>query len=463
MYPPGTLLSDRYRVLRLLGEGAMGSVYEAEHTVLRRRVALKALHPRFARVDEAVGRFVREAQAAASIGHPHIVDVLDFGVFETVPFLVMELLRGETLAERMAHEALDVATACTLTAQVLSALSSAHAMGIVHRDLKPENVMIVGDGPGVRGKLLDFGVSKFLQRDPRDDTRSTAEGVLMGTPSYMSPEQWVGAPDIDHRADLYAVGVMLFEMLSGELPFEAPTQVEMYRIVALGVERPPRLDALNASIPAPLASAVARALARDPHERFESAAEFFDAVAAYATEVPAIDRAAPRSRPISLVPAPPELTPARISNTPTLAPASATDATRAAPHTAPQQRLGLRIAVVVAALLGLGGGFFALGRASGPDAQVVATPVVRADARVATAPAPAAASPVVPEVPLPVAPEAPVPVAAPPTPAAEPSPPSAPPVAEAPSGPAPRPHRAASVAPHRPRRTRGGAELLREF
>lgn len=460
MYSPGTLLGDRYRVLRLLGEGAMGSVYEAEHTVLRRRVALKALHPRFARVDEAVGRFVREAQAAASIGHPHIVDVLDFGVFETVPFLVMELLRGETLAERMAHEALDVGTACTLTAQVLSALSSAHAMGIVHRDLKPENVMIVGDGVGIRGKLLDFGVSKFLQRDAGDDTRSTAEGVLMGTPSYMSPEQWVGAPDIDHRADLYAVGVMLFEMLSGELPFEAPTQVEMYRIVALGVERPPRLDALNASIPAPLASAVARALARDPHERFGSAAAFFDAVAAYATEVPAIDRAAPRSRPISLVPAPPEFTPARISNTPTLAPASATDATRVAlpeRHTPPQQRpgLGLRIAIAVAALLGLGGGFFALGRASGPEAPIVATPAVRPDARVATAPTPAA--------PAPVAPAATPPVAALTTPGAEPVPPSAPASVHTPSGPAPRPHRAQSSTPHRPRRTRGGGELLREF
>lgn len=460
MYSPGTLLGDRYRVLRLLGEGAMGSVYEAEHTVLRRRVALKALHPRFARVDEAVGRFVREAQAAASIGHPHIVDVLDFGAFETVPFLVMELLRGETLAERMAHESLDVATACTLTAQVLSALASAHAMGIVHRDLKPENVMIVGDGTGIRGKLLDFGVSKFLQRDPRDDTRSTAEGVLMGTPSYMSPEQWVGAPDIDHRADLYAVGVMLFEMLSGELPFEAPTQVEMYRIVALGAERPPRLDALNASIPAPLASAVARALAREPHERFESAAAFFDAVATYATELPAIDRAAPRSRPISLVPGPPELTPARISNTSTLTPASATDATRVArpePHTQPQQRpgLGLRMAVAVAALLGLGGGFFALGRASGPEAPVVATPAVRPDARAATAPPPTA--------PAPVAPAPTPPAAALPTPSTEPLPPRAPASVHTPSGSEPRPHRAPSSTPHRPRRTRGGGELLREF
>ncbi len=354
----------------------MGSVYEAEHTVLRRRVALKALHPRFARVDEAVGRFVREAQAAASIGHPHIVDVVDFGVYEALPFLVMELLRGDTLAERMAHDTLDVTTACTLATQILSALSSAHAMGIVHRDLKPENVMLLGEGEKVRAKLLDFGVSKFLQGAPGKDLRATADGTLMGTPSYMSPEQWVGSPDIDHRADLYAVGVMLFEMLSGELPFEAPTQLEMYRIVALGEERPPRLDVLNAVVPDALASAVSRALSRNPDDRFSTAAEFFDALAPFAAELPAIDRALPRSRPMAVEPDPPEgmAYTGRVSNTPTIGPSAGSPATTRRPSTSPddlpapplRSERGLRTFAILVAVLALGGGVFALTRTSDP-------------------------------------------------------------------------------------------------
>jgi len=455
MYPPGTILGDRYRILRLLGEGAMGAVYEAEHAVLLRRVAVKALHPRFAVVDKAVGRFVREAQAAASIGHPNIVDVMDFGAYDAVPFLVMELLRGETLAERMARDALDLETACSVATQVLSALASAHAVGIVHRDLKPENVMLLGDDRTVRVKLLDFGVSKFLQGRPDTDLRATGDGVLLGTPCYMSPEQWVGAPDIDHRADLYAVGVMLFEMLSGELPFEAPTQVEMYRLVALGTEQAPQLNALNPAVPSEVSAAVARALARTPGERFESAAAFFDALAPYARELPDLDRAPPRSRPLSLEPTPTESLFVKRDTLPPSTPprhSAPVAATLAAPLDADPQRPTtprriLPLLSMVAVLM-LGGGFFALGRASNmpPEASTPAPPATapfvrpaRVAADSAARPTPTAAQAAVVAAPAPVLPE---PVAL--------SPRMSPPVA---------PRRRVQRASRPPR----GGELLREF
>ncbi len=278
MIDPGTMLEGRYRVVRLLGEGAMGAVYEAERTAIGRRVAVKVLHQHFIRHASAVSRFAAEARAAGAIGHPNIVEVLDFGTHEGVPFIVMEILRGETLAERMARvSTLDPAEACAVTGHILSALASAHAAGIVHRDLKPENVFLATrGGTAFTVKLLDFGVSKFRRADAPHVT--TQDGMPVGTPSYMAPEQWMGRRDTDHRADLFAAGVILYEMLTGGLPYEGETQGELFLEVVQGTAAPPEPGAIAPGVPPALDPIVLRAVERDRAVRFPTAQAFLDAL-----------------------------------------------------------------------------------------------------------------------------------------------------------------------------------------
>ncbi len=292
---PGVTLDERYRVVRLLGEGAMGAVYEAEHVVIGRRVAVKVMHARFTRSPEAVSRFTREARAAAAIGHPHIVSVTDFGTHGQQPFLVMELLRGETLGERIAKSpAVPFQEACVIMGQVLSALDAAHAIGVVHRDLKPENVF-VRDERAASVKLLDFGVSKFHPPGGHEQ-HITKDGLLVGTPNYMAPEQWTGQRDIDCRADLFAAGVMFFELLTGGLPYEGADERELFEEVVRGDHAPPRPSEIAPGVPAVLDAVVLKAVARERERRYQTAQEFLDALRPFGAAAE-IHRAPPGSIP----------------------------------------------------------------------------------------------------------------------------------------------------------------------
>ncbi len=297
MIAAGTVLANRYRLLRPLGEGAMGVVWEAEHTSLRATFAVKLLHEQFARHPEAVERFTREATAAAAIGHPHIVRVSDLGAHEARAFLVMERLYGETLALRLERaETIPYREAGRVMGEVLSALAAAHAAGIVHRDLKPENLFLQATPRGAV-KLLDFGVSKVLAAGP--SLRATRAGQVLGTPAYMAPEQWLALPDVDHRADLFAAGVLLYEMLTGLLPYDAPTEGELFEEVVRGDSVPTAPSELDPCIPEGLDRVVQKAVSRDRDERYASAREFADALRPFGadgievTDAPAGSAASP--------------------------------------------------------------------------------------------------------------------------------------------------------------------------
>ncbi len=291
MIDAGTQLGGKYRIVRRIGEGSMGTVYEAEHARIGRRVAIKLLHERYNRNARAIERFLHEARAAGAVGHDNIVEATDFGTHKGLPFIVMELLRGDALAERLAHERrVPPREAVRIAAQMLSALASAHAVGIVHRDLKPENVFLMQRGANRDVvKLLDFGLSKFRRSDGSSRIE-TQDGVLMGTPAYMAPEQWMGRRDTDHRADLFAVGVVLYEMLTGKLPFQGETQGELFQNIVNGTDEPAAPSTLRPEIPAALDAVVLRAIRRIRDDRFESAKSFLDALHPFGAEdITAVD------------------------------------------------------------------------------------------------------------------------------------------------------------------------------
>ncbi len=250
----------------------MGSVYEAEHVALHRKVAVKVLHPQQAKKKASVQRFQNEAHVAGAIGHPNICEVYDMGELEDgSPFLVMELLQGETLAERIASEgALPFDDIIEIITQVLSGLVAAHDKGIIHRDIKPENVFLTlraGLPPMV--KLLDFGISKVAGAEELHLTRT---GMVMGTPFYMSPEQARGDRNLDRRVDLYATGVMLYECLTGRRPFHASNYNALLMQILTTEPRPAR--EVRPAVPEGFEQVVARAMARDREKRYQSATEF---------------------------------------------------------------------------------------------------------------------------------------------------------------------------------------------
>ncbi len=235
---------DRYRILGELGRGGMGVVHEALDTTLGRRVALKILPPERVADPERRERFLREARAASALNHPGIVTVHDLGNAEGLDFIVMELVEGETLADRIARGPLALGPALGIAAQVADALSRAHSAGIVHRDLKPSNVMVTPEGTA---KILDFGLAKLVEppageggdtlRLRRLDQGESAEGILLGTVPYMSPEQAAGKP-VDARSDVFSFGVVLYEMLTGRHPFRQPTALEtLSAIRTIAVQR----------------------------------------------------------------------------------------------------------------------------------------------------------------------------------------------------------------------------------
>ena len=264
-----------YRSLALLGEGGMGAVYLAEHPGIGRRVAVKVLHKNYTRDEHLLARFLNEARAANAIRHPNIIEILDSGMLaDGTPFLVMELLEGESLGTRLRQNgALPIATAVDFAYQTASALGAAHAKGIVHRDLKPDNLFVVPDPHDThreRIKVLDFGIAKLQQGSVADSVK-TRTGTLMGTPIYMSPEQCRGTRAVDHRSDIYSLGVIFYEMLVGQPPFVSEgfgDLVNMHLNVPPASARSKRPE-----IPLAVDALVLKMLAKNPEDRYADMTE----------------------------------------------------------------------------------------------------------------------------------------------------------------------------------------------
>ncbi len=274
----GSILSNTYEVRRILGEGGMGRVYEAQHTrIASKRFAIKALHPEYARRKEVLVRFQREVEAAASIQSPHVVGVFDVDQTEDgQPFLVSELLEGIELGEYLDERGpISIGEAVRITRQICKALQAAHDKNIIHRDMKPENVFLCGPIESPVVKVLDFGISRL---EGESGNTLTKTGIIMGTPSYMAPEQAKGLR-VDQRVDVYAVGALLYRAITGKIPFDRPDATAT--LAALLTEEPERPRAILPTIPEAFEMVIQRAMAREPEERYGSMAELDAALAPF--------------------------------------------------------------------------------------------------------------------------------------------------------------------------------------
>lgn len=284
---PGEIIDGKYRIVRLIGDGGMGSVYEARHELLGVPVALKFLHGELAKRPGLAARFLQEARVSATIRSPHVAHVTDVDTAsDGSPYIVMELLSGESLQALLARRGkLGVEEATGFAAQILTGLEAAHSMGVVHRDLKPDNVFVTPGQDGPLLKLIDFGIAK-LKESSEYKKEVTRAGVMMGTPEYMAPEQLYAAHEVDHRADLYSLGVILFEMLSGVRPADGDSAEVIITNVLSGRGR--RLGALEPGLAPSLVALVERALEPDRDRRFASAQEMHGALLRVSSGAPDI-------------------------------------------------------------------------------------------------------------------------------------------------------------------------------
>ncbi|MCB9623912.1 MAG: serine/threonine protein kinase [Sandaracinus sp.] len=294
----GKVVAERYRVERRLGQGGMGTVYVAEHLGIGKRVALKCLNPEYAMNGMVVERFLREARLATAAGNEHIVDVTDLGKLpDGAPFLVMELLEGRELGDALEQDGpFVIGRAVRILRQACDALAAAHEKGIVHRDLKPDNLFLAKrTRENEFVKVLDFGISKLTENDKVQ--KLTGTGMTLGTPHYMSPEQAQGLPSVDHRTDVYALGVILYELLVGALPFDEETFPML--VVAIVTRDAPSARLRRRDVPFELDAVIQRCLAKDPEIRPQSVQELADLLAPFESieGEPELVAAAPTLRP----------------------------------------------------------------------------------------------------------------------------------------------------------------------
>ncbi len=315
----GDVIGGKYRVIRLIGDGGMGSVYEAHHEMLGTNVALKFLHSELARRPGLSSRFLQEARVSARIQSPHVTRVTDVDQTpDGAPFIVMELLSGESLQDMLDRRSkLARDQAIDFALQILAGLEAAHALGVVHRDLKPDNVFITPSTGGPVLKLLDFGIAKLY--DTNEYKKGlTRPGAIMGTPEYMAPEQLYSADKVDHRADLYSIGVLLYEMLTGERPAYGDDAAAIVGQVAQGKIR--RLTEHDASLKGPISELVHRGMAPEKEKRFASASEMRLALANLAGELSQAGKLAATPPPAAVSSAPPPPKQTKTEELPPLAP-----------------------------------------------------------------------------------------------------------------------------------------------
>jgi serine/threonine-protein kinase len=394
----GTVLFGQFELLELCGEGAMGTVYRAWQTGMERQVAVKILRADLLRDASIVKRFDREARAVARLTHPNIVTVFLVGETEDgLPFLVMEFVEGESLADVLRREPrFEPMRVMRIARQVTSALAEAHAEGIVHRDLKPPNILVTHKRRAQDFvKVLDFGIAKILRegnaQDPDTDSHITKQGTIFGTPHYIAPEQAQGS-DIDHRADIYSLGVVMYRLLCGRLPFDG---AGISVLLAHMQQHPPTPRTHVPEIPEAVEAVVLRAMEKDPNRRFQSAEEMSEAIEAaaltmggtpiawpsFSGRIPAV-RGDDERTPPPIVPSPSssfEIMPAATPGGSSVGPDASLHGEAAEWERPPSSRRGVFLALVAAVLVlgGLGGAYFAgwLGNGKAPTPAKPTEPV----------------------------------------------------------------------------------------